>query len=67
MIWDFGGTADEERVGIGFEAVVEEDACVGRLGASDEEDDVVGAGEVLQLGYAVGYIAADGVMYLRYN
>ena len=50
-----------------FLAVVEEDAGIGRFGAADEEDDVVGAGEVLQLGYAVGDVAANGVVRFQRN
>lgn len=62
MICDFVGAADEDGVGVGFEAVVEEDAGIGRLGAANEEDDVVGAGEVLQLGYAVSDVSTDRVV-----
>lgn len=53
--------ADEVTARIDLLADAEEGLAVARLLAADEEHDVMLTGELLEAGYAIGHLAADGV------
>lgn len=62
---NLGRIVDEVRVGVDTEAFVEEYLAVTALLAADEENQVVGGGKLADVGDAVGYLAADGIVVLK--
>lgn len=62
---DVGRCFDKMGVGIDLKTFVVEHPSVARLAAADEEDDVVVAGKVANVGNTVGHLTADGVVVVE--